>query len=110
MRHALIQGEKDASDYPGLDGGEPMRRFLGDAGIAAVAADNTTVEAWPIFPWKPALHLAVARRGLCLGEFLDLEALAADRAATGRHTAFLTAAPLNLRGGIGSPGNAMAIR
>lgn len=87
-----------------------MRRFLGDAGIAAVAADSPTVEAWPISPWKPAQHLAIAPRGLCLGEFLDLEALAADSAATGRHTAFLTAAPLNLRGGVGSPGNAMAIR
>jgi hypothetical protein len=75
-----------------------------------VAADNPTVEAWPIFPWKPALHLAIARLGLCLGEFFDFEELAEECAATGRTTAFFTAAPLNHRGGIGSPGNALAIR
>ncbi len=109
-RHLLLQGVNGARDYSGLDGNEPMWRFLWDAGIAAVAADNPTVEAWPIFPWKPALHLAIARLGLCLGEFFDLEALAEDSAATGRFTAFMTAAPLNLRGGIGSPGNALAIR
>jgi len=109
-KHLLLQGVNGARDYSGLDGHEPMWRFLWDAGIAAVAADNPTVEAWPIFPWKPALHLAIARLGLCLGEFFDLEALAADSAATGRYTGFMTAAPLNLRGGIGSPGNALVIR
>jgi kynurenine formamidase len=109
-RHLLIQGEAGARDYSGLDGGEGMWRFLWDQGIAAVAADNPTVEAWPIFPWKPALHLAIARLGLCLGEFFDFEELAEDSAATGRYTAFFTAAPLNHRGGIGSPGNALAIR
>jgi len=38
------------------------------------------------------------------------EALAADSLASGRYTAFFTAAPLHLRGGVGSPGNALAIR
>jgi len=109
-RHLLIQGEAGARDYSGLDGNEGMWRFLWDQGIAAVAADNPTVEAWPIFPWKPALHLAIARLGLCLGEFFDFEALAEDSATAGRFTAFFTAAPLNHSGGIGSPGNALAIR
>lgn len=109
-RDALVRGQAGARDYSGLSGAELMWRFLWEHGVAAVAADNPTVEAWPIFPWKPALHLAIARLGLCLGEFFDLEALAADSHATGRWTAFFTAAPLHHVGGIGSPGNAMAIR
>jgi hypothetical protein len=48
--------------------------------------------------------------GFVIGEFFDFEALAADSAATGRYTGFFTAAPLHLRGGIGSPGNALVIR
>ena len=109
-RDLLIRGQAGARDYSGLSGGEPMWRFLWEAGVAAVAADNPTVEAWPIFPWKPSLHLAIARLGLCLGEFFDLEALAAHSRATGRWTSFFTAAPLHHVGGIGSPGNALAIR
>ena len=109
-RDALVRGQAGARDYSGLSGGEAMWRFLWEAGVAAVAADNPTVEAWPIFPWKPSLHLAIARLGLCLGEFFDLEALAAHSRATGRWTCFFTAAPLHHVGGIGSPGNALAIR
>jgi len=109
-RDRLIRGTTNTQDYSGLSGGQDMWRFLWDRGIAAVCADNPTVEAWPYFPWKPTLHWAIARLGLVLGEFFDLEALAADSAMTGRWTAFFTAAPLHLRGGIGSPGNALAIR
>ena len=58
----------------------------------------------------PAVHWAIARLGLVIGEFFDFEELAADSAATGRYTGFFTAAPLHLRGGSGSPGNALAIR
>ena len=47
---------------------------------------------------------------MAVGELFDLEALAADCAADGVYEAFFTAAPLHLRGGIGSPGNALAIR
>ena len=109
-RDALVRGKDGGRDYSGLSGQEDMWRFLWDSGVAAVAADNVTVEVWPIFPWKPALHLAIARLGLVIGEFFDFEALAEDSAATGRYTGFFTAAPLFLRGGIGSPGNALAIR
>lgn len=109
-RDLLVRGKDFVRDYSGVSGGEDMWRFLWDNGIAAICADNPTVEVWPIFPWKPSLHLSIARMGMMLGEFFDFEALAADSASTGRHTAFFTAAPLNLRGGIGSPGNALAAR
>ncbi|HYF09723.1 MAG TPA: cyclase family protein [Acetobacteraceae bacterium] len=109
-RDLLVRGTDSVRDYSGVSGGEDMWRLLWDEEVAAICADNPTVEVWPIHPWKPSLHLSIARMGMMLGEFFDLEALAADSAASGRYTAFFTAAPLNLRGGIGSPGNALAIR
>lgn len=96
--------------YSGLSGGEDMWRFLWDHRIAAVAADSVTVEVWPMLDDKPSLHLAIARLGLTIGEMFDFEALAEDCAATRDYCAFVTSSPLNLRGGVGSPPNAMAIR
>ena len=109
-RDALVRGTGNRQDYSGISGGEDMWRFLWDSGVAATCADNPTVEVWPYSPFKPTLHWGIARLGLVIGEFFDFEALAADSAATGRYTAFFTAAPLHLRGGVGSPGNALAIR
>jgi hypothetical protein len=97
-------------DYSGLSGGEDMWRLLWDNRLAAVASDNVTVEAWPLKEGEPSLHLAIARLGISLGEMFDLEALAADCAETGNWESFFISKPLNLRGGVGSPPNAMAIR
>jgi hypothetical protein len=47
--------------------------------------------------------------GLALGEFFDLEKLTERCYATNRWEFFFVANPLKLPGGIGSPGNAMAI-
>ena len=105
-RDALLRGR----DYSGVDGGAATWEWLWDQGIAAIAADSPTVEAFPITALRASLHWGIGRMGFCLGEFFDLEALAGDSAATGRATAFLLAAPLNLRGGVGSPANAMALR
>lgn len=105
-RDALLRGR----DYSGVDGGAATWAWLWDCGIAAIAADNPTVEAFPITALRPSLHWGIGRMGFCLGEFFDLEALAEDSAASGRVTAFLAAAPLNLRGGVGSPANVVALR
>jgi len=105
VRDALF---RDRS-YSGLSGGPAMWRFLWDSGIAAVAADSVTVEAWPIREGEPSLHLAIARLGLVLGEMFDLDALAEECARTGVCECCFVSAPLNLRGGVGSPANAMAI-
>ncbi len=96
--------------FSGLSGGEEMWAFLWENRLAAVASDSVVTEVWPLVEGKPSLHLAIARLGLTIGELFDLEALAEDSAATGEYTAFLTSSPLNLRGGVGSPPNAMAIR
>jgi kynurenine formamidase len=113
FRAAQDGAERDAlfrdRTYSGLAADSAMWGFLWDSGIAAVASDCVTVEAWPIQEGKPSLHLAIARLGLVLGELFDLDSLAEECARSGVHTCFFVSSPLNLRGGVGSPANAMAI-
>lgn len=52
----------------------------------------------------------IALLGLLLGECWKLDELAAACAADGRYEFLLTAKPLNLIGGVGSPANAMAVK
>lgn len=87
-----------------------MWAFIWDNRLAAVAGDTPTVEVWPLQPERPSLHLAIPRLGLTLGELFNLEALAEDCARDGTYLAFFASSPLNLRGGVGSPPNAMAIK
>ncbi|MCH8884627.1 MAG: cyclase family protein [SAR324 cluster bacterium] len=105
-RDALLRPWK----FSGLSGQEDMWEFLWDQRVAALASDSVTVEVWPIDPPRPSLHLSIARLGLTLGEMFDFEALAADCAEQGDYRAMFTSSPLNVRGGVGSPPNAMAIR
>ena len=48
--------------------------------------------------------------GIPLGEFFDLDALADDCASDGSYEFFFTSAPLNLKAGVASPPNALAIK
>jgi hypothetical protein len=52
----------------------------------------------------------IALLGMLLGELWRLDELAAECAADGRYDFLLTAKPLDLIGGVGSPANAMAIK
>jgi len=113
---------------PGLRAGRATAAWLWDHHIAAIAADNPAVE---LMPWDPALsdeertaawrdtdrrgevfgHLHfLPLLGIPLGELFDLEGLAAACAADGRYECLFTSAPLNLRQGVASPPNALAIR
>ena len=56
------------------------------------------------------LHQAIPRLGFTIGELFNLEELADDSAKDGVYESFLTTSPLNLRGGVGSPPNAIAIK
>ena len=113
----LAAPDEDARDalfrpwtFSGLSGGEDMWEYLWENRIAALATDTVTVETWPMRPGQPSLHLAIARLGLTIGEMFDFEALAADCLEDGRYEAMVTSSPLNLRGGVGSPPNAIAIK
>ncbi len=97
----------------GLRPGRETARLLWDLHVAAVAADNPAVEVWPpaSFDAEGFAHVALLPLlGVPLGELWDLDRLADDCAADGVYTCLLTAAPLNVQGGVGSPANALALK
>ena len=88
-----------------------MAAWLWDHQIAAVASDCPALEPWPWDLSVGVLHVrALCYLGMPFGELWSLEALAGDCAEDGVYAFLLTSAPLNLRGGIGSPPNAIAIK
>lgn len=99
----------------GLEHTEDVARFLWDTGVAAIAADSLGVEAWPPIrtpEHQPFgfLHSAlIGHLGMAIGELWELDALLTHCQTSSRWDFFLAAAPLNLRGGVGSPANALAI-
>jgi kynurenine formamidase len=97
----------------GLRPGRDTARMLWDLHVAALACDNPAVEVWPPSSMDEAgfAHLVLLPLlGLPLGELWDLDRLADDCAADGVFTCQLTAAPLNVDGGVGSPANAIAMK
>jgi kynurenine formamidase len=96
---------------PGLDQGEESLAWLWDHQVAAIAADNVAVEAWPPNRDKKALHSwGIALLGLVFGELFDFETLADDCADDGVYECLFVAKPLHLHGGVGSPANALAMK
>jgi hypothetical protein len=85
-----------------------MAEHLWDWGVAAVACDNGTLEAFPVEGHFLLVDLLV-QLGILIGELWLLDALAAACARESRYEFFVTCAPLNLRGGAGSTANALAI-
>ncbi|MDQ7907515.1 cyclase family protein [Phytohabitans sp. ZYX-F-186] len=113
---------------PGLHQSHEMLGWLWDHRFSLVAADNSGLEAIPVAP-DSGFHLPdepppergpshngmmhrqlLALLGLLLGELWKLSALAEACARDGRYEFLLTAKPLNLVGGVGSPPNAMAVK
>lgn len=123
-RREMAQGHRS----PGLHPEERTAECLWDLHVAAVGADNPSLEIWP----PGALHsdeeraairddpsrrpeLFVHQRllpllGLPIGEMFELDALADDCAVEGTYEGFFTSAPLRLRHGVASPPNALVIR
>lgn len=95
---------------PGLHAGEETARLLWNWHVAAVVTDLPAVEPVPGDPAIGSLHRRLLPLlGIPLAELFDLERLSAACARAGRYEFLFTAAPLNLRGAAGSPGNALAI-
>lgn len=100
----------DPLHCPGLEGSGRMAEWLWDHGVVAVAADNVAVEALPVDPGVGFLHRRlIPLLGITLGEFWHLEELADECRRLSRWEFFLSASPLSLRDGVGSPANAHAI-
>lgn len=98
---------------PGIEGSERTAQWLWDSHLAAVASDSPALEALPKAAGNEMefLHFhMLAFFGMPIGEMWNLEGLAEDCAADGRYDFFLTSAPLNVPGGVGSPPNALAIK
>jgi kynurenine formamidase len=112
----LSQEERDAvgmtKPQPGLAPVERTVEWLWDRHVAAVAADNLALETMPLhFEEGRCLHFwLIPCLGMPIGELWWLDDLATACAADGRWAFQLVSAPLNVRGGVGSPPNALAIR
>jgi len=104
-------GTCDNSQAIGVKADEEMVHWLYDQHFAAHVGDTVAFEAWPPVPGNDfVLHeWSLVWWGAPLGEMWNLEALAAECERHGRWTFFVTSAPLNVIGGIGSPPGAIAI-
>ncbi|MEU2870439.1 cyclase family protein [Streptomyces olivoreticuli] len=85
--------------------------LLAERGIALLGGDgDSDVRPSPVEGLHSPVHaLAVAAMGVPLLDNLDLEALSAAGAGTGRYEFLLVVAPLDIPGGTGSPVNPVAV-
>jgi kynurenine formamidase len=110
-RHDLAQN----LSAPGVEHSEAMARYLWDSGAAAIVSDSFATEVWPpdfsrtAFPYGFLHRVLIGRLGFAIGELWDLESLADDVERRGDYEFLLVSAPLHVRGGVGSPSNALAI-
>ncbi|KAF2024772.1 putative cyclase [Setomelanomma holmii] len=94
--------------YPGLEASTKTLEYLWDSQFAAVAGDCPGFEAWP--PADQAMHQTLLSGfGMPIGELFDLEDLAKECEKQQRWTFFFTSQVLNVKGGVASPPNAIAI-
>jgi len=102
--------DRSSFNWPGIDAGIPTVAWLWDHQVAAVAADNPTLEVIRYLPERGwAHHRLLALLGMPLGELWALDELSEHCRATGRYDFFLSSAPLAVPGGVGSPANAYAV-
>jgi kynurenine formamidase len=99
------------SAFPGLAATEDMARFLWNNGIAAAACDNPTLEVWPGSRTVGSLHRRlIPCLGMAIGEFFRFDGLSSACFEDGRWDFMFVSIPLHVRGAVGSPANAIAIR
>ena len=115
MQRFVVDGDRAA--FMGLQPGlsYACAEWAHDKSLAAVAADNMAVEILHLEGLRSeaplAFHmLALRDMGMPLGEMFNTEALAADCAVDGRYAFMLSAPPLEVTGGFGSPVNPLALK
>jgi hypothetical protein len=111
---ALAPGDRASApirrQFTGLSAAEDTARFLWDNRFAAVAADNPAIEVSPGDPAVGSLHRRlIPGLGFVMGELFDFRELARACEARSRWDFLFVSVPLNLPGGVASPGNALAI-
>ena len=97
----------------GLAASDETLAWLWDHQVSAIVADNVAVEQryaeQP--PGLRRLHNeAIPLLGMVFGELFDFETLADDCAQDHVYECLFVAKPLMIRGGVGSPGNALAMK
>ncbi|KAK1140775.1 hypothetical protein N8T08_009881 [Aspergillus melleus] len=96
--------------WAGLKQEDATLDWLHDCYFAALCGDSPTFECWPPVQENGYMHQQIlALWGMPLGEMWDLETLARKCRAAGKWTFFVTSAPANVAGGVGSHANATAI-
>jgi kynurenine formamidase len=106
---ARMNADRTLVALPGLDPRLETIAWLWDHQIAAAAFDNPTAETLPYIRDDGWAHIRlIPLLGLTLGELWTLDELAAVCRGEDRYSFLLSAPPLNLRGGAGSPANAYA--
>jgi kynurenine formamidase len=109
-------GLEDKAAFYGKQAGLSLAcgEWIHDKEIVAAAADNRALEVVP--PEAPGtrglpLHTVLLRDlGVTIGEFFQLDALAEDCARDGVYEFFVSAPPLLVTGGVGSPLNPLVLK
>ncbi|KAL2825997.1 hypothetical protein BDW59DRAFT_145725 [Aspergillus cavernicola] len=101
-------------DFAGVENGEKTLRWLWENQFAAIASDSPSFEPAPLVregvePEVTLHQWCLSGWGMPIGEYFDLEELAAYCRKEGRWTFFLSSVPLKVPGGVASPPNAVAI-
>jgi len=104
------KGTLEKATYIGMEATPDGLEWFWNHHFAAVGGDAVAFEAWPPAKGKTCYHeWFLAQWGMPIGEMWDLETLSRVCKEQKRWTFFLTSAPLNVPGGVGSPPNAIAI-
>ncbi|KAF2401038.1 DUF1446-domain-containing protein [Trichodelitschia bisporula] len=104
-----IAANRDGKTWAGVRGNEETLSWLWDSRIAAVAGDNMGFEAWPPEGGWCMHDYLLTGWGMPMGEMWDLEGLSRMCEEHGRWTFLVTSSPLNTKGGVASPPNALAV-
>lgn len=97
------------NNYIGVDAGNDAERWFYDKHFSAVAGDTLSFEAWPN-PAPALLHeWLLVHWGTPIGEFWELDKLAALCQKRQKWSFFFSSAPLRIPGGVASPPNAICI-
>jgi kynurenine formamidase len=92
----------------GLDPRATTAEWLWNRQVAAVAADNPTLEVLPMTRENGLLHRRMLTLlGMPIGEYWNLDELACECSDNRRYDGLLISHPLNIPGGVGSPSKAV---
>ncbi|KAK6380420.1 hypothetical protein LTS17_005610 [Exophiala oligosperma] len=110
---ATAEAERDKQlaglQLAGAKQGEEMQRWIWDSRFAAVAADSFGFECNPPIGAELLHHWLIPHAGVPIGELWHLDKLADACARLKKWSFLLASAPLNVKGGVASTPNVIAL-